>query len=177
MRREGTVWIPDGRARTLLSDCEASLVALEGIPISLYLLHAPDPSRSWRTSLRALARVLDEDLVRHVGLSNVSRVQLEEAAAIVPVTAVEISLSPFDDSRLRDGTAALCAERGITVIAHSPLGGLGAPTRWSAATRWARSRNVAVRLLHRPRSRGCSTSARTSSSSPARGGLRALVRR
>src|SRR5579859_2546890 len=125
IRREGTGWFPDGRARTLLSDCEASLAALDGLPISLYLLHAPDPSRPWTTPLRALARLLDQGLVTHAGLSNVSRVQLEEALAYVPVSAVEISLNPFDDSRLRDGTVALCAERGITVIAHSPLGGPG----------------------------------------------------
>lgn len=140
MRREGTVWIPDGRARTVLSDCEASLVALDGLPISVYLLHAPDPSRPWKTSLRALLRLLDDGLVSRVGLSNVSRAQLEEALASVPVSAVEISLNPFDDSRLRDGTIALCAERGITVIAHSPLGG---PRRARSVARNATLRSVA----------------------------------
>ena len=140
MRREGMAWIPDGRARTLLSDCEASLAALDGLPISVYLLHAPDPSRPWKTSLRALARLLDEGLVSRVGLSNVSRAQLEEAVESVPVSAVEISLNPFDDSRLRDGTIALCAELGITVIAHSPLGG---PRRARSVSRNATLRGVA----------------------------------
>lgn len=143
MRREGTAWIPDGRARTLLSDCEASLVTLDGLPISLYLLHAPDPSTPWATSLRALVRLLDDGLVSRVGLSNVSRGQLEEALGIVPVSAVEISLNPFDDSRLRDGTIALCAEHGITVIAHSPLGG---PRRAPSV-----SRNPTLRSLAEPR--------------------------
>ena len=140
MRREGTTWIPDGRARTVLSDCEASLAALDGLPISVYLLHAPDPSRPWKTSLRALARLLDEELVSRVGLSNVSCAQLEEAVGIVPVSAVEISLSPFDESRLRDGTIALCADLGITVIAHSPLGG---PRRTRSVARNATLRSVA----------------------------------
>ena len=140
MRREGTAWIPDGRARTLLSDCEASLAALDGLPISVYLLHAPDPSRSWRTSLRALVRLLDEGMVTRVGLSNVSRAQLEEAVGSVPVSAVEIALNPFDDSRLRDGTLALCADLGITVIAHSPLGG---PRRAPSVSRNATLRGVA----------------------------------
>ncbi len=123
MRREANAWIPDGRARTIAADCEASLAALEGMPIDLFLLHAPDTSRSWSTALRALAGMLDHGLVARVGLSNVSRAQLEQAFATVPIAAVEISLSPYDDSRLRDGTVALCGERGITVIAHSPLGG------------------------------------------------------
>lgn len=142
MRREGTAWIPDGRARTLLADCEASLAALDGLPISLYLLHAPDPSRPWATSLRALSRLLDGGLVARVGLSNITRAQLEEALAHVPVSAVEISLSPFDDTRLRDGTIALCAERGITVIAHSPLGG---PRRVASVARNKTLRAVADR--------------------------------
>ena len=140
MRREGAAWIPDGRARTLLGDCEASLAALDGLPISVYLLHAPDPSRPWRTSLRALARLLDEGLVPRVGLSNVSRAQLEEAVESVAVSAVEIAVNPFDDSRLRDGTIALCAKLGITVIAHSPLGG---PRRAVSVSRNATLRSVA----------------------------------
>ena len=140
MRREGAAWIPDGRARTLLSDCETSLAALDGLPITLYLLHAPDPSTPWTTSLRALLRLLNEGLVSRVGLSNVTRAQLEEAVGLVPVSAVEISLNPFDDARLRDGTIALCAERGITVIAHSPLGG---PRRARSLSRNATLREVA----------------------------------
>lgn len=142
MRREENAWIPDGRARTIAADCEASLAALEGTPIDLFLLHAPDPSRSWSTALRALGRLLDEGLVARVGLSNVSRAQLDAAVATVPVAAVEIALSTFDDSRLRDGTVALCGERGITVIAHSPLGG---PRRVQALRRNQTLRDVAAR--------------------------------
>src|SRR6185437_14209689 len=68
-------WVPDGRAKAFRSDCEASLEALDGIPIDLYLVHAPDPRTPWRTSVRALARLADEGLVNHVGLANVNRRQ------------------------------------------------------------------------------------------------------
>jgi aryl-alcohol dehydrogenase-like predicted oxidoreductase len=132
MRREGSAWVADGRARTIISDCEESLRALDGIPIDLYLLHAPDPTRPLRTALRALRRLLDEGLVGRVGLANVNVDQLDEAIATVPVTAVEISVSPFDDRCLRDGTVAWCGDRGITAIAHSPLGG---PRRYRALRR------------------------------------------
>jgi len=43
MSRRGGAWVPDGRAKAIRADCEASLAALDGIPIDLYLLHAPDP--------------------------------------------------------------------------------------------------------------------------------------
>ena len=60
MTRAEPGWIPDGRAKAIRADCEASLTALDGLPIDLYLVHAPDPRRPWRTSVRALARLVDE---------------------------------------------------------------------------------------------------------------------
>ena len=123
MSRAGGGWIPDGRAKAIRADCEASLAALDGLPIDLYLIHAPDPRTPWRTSVRALARLADDGVVRHVGLSNVNRDQLDEALELAPVAAVQIALSPFDDRALRGGVLERCAESGIAVIAHSPLGG------------------------------------------------------
>jgi len=124
MARDGGRWLPDGRASRLRADCEASLVALDGLPIDLYLVHAPDPRTPWRTTLRALARLADEGLVRRVGVSNVTRGQLDEALELAPVAAVQLALSPFDDRALRGGVVERCEELGIALLAHSPLGGL-----------------------------------------------------
>ena len=63
MARPGGAWVADGRAKTIRADCEASLAALDGLPIDLYLIHAPDPRTPWRTSVRALARLVDDGLV------------------------------------------------------------------------------------------------------------------
>jgi aryl-alcohol dehydrogenase-like predicted oxidoreductase/predicted kinase len=123
MARTGGAWIPDGRAKAILSDCEASLAELDGLEIDLYLIHAPDPRTPWRTSVRALARLADEGVVRRVGLANVNRTQLDEALELAPVAAVQVALSPFDVRALRGGVVERCEERGIAVIAHSPLGG------------------------------------------------------
>jgi aryl-alcohol dehydrogenase-like predicted oxidoreductase/predicted kinase len=123
MTRPAGAWVPDGRAKAIAADCEASLDALDGLPIDLYLIHAPDPRTPWRTSVRALARLVEHGLVRRVGLANVSRGQLDEAAALAPIAAVQVALSPLDDSAVRSGVLARCAELGVTLIAHSPLGG------------------------------------------------------
>jgi len=123
MSRVGGGWVPDGRAKAILADCDASLAALDGLPIDLYLIHAPDPRTPWRTSVRALARLLEEGLVRRVGLSNVNRRQLDEALELVDVAAVQVALSVQDDRALRGGVVERCAESGVAVIAHSPLGG------------------------------------------------------
>ncbi len=123
MTRPSGAWIPDGRAKAILADCDASLAALDGLAIDLYLIHAPDPRTPWRTSVRALARLLDQQLVSRVGLSNVNRRQLDEAIELAPVAAVEVALTVHDDRALRGGIVERCAELGIAVIAHSPLGG------------------------------------------------------
>jgi aryl-alcohol dehydrogenase-like predicted oxidoreductase len=123
MTRPGGAWVPDGRAKAILADCEASLAALDGLPIDLYLLHAPDPRTPWRTSVRALARLAAEGLVRRVGLANVNRHQLDEALELAPVAAVQVALSPFDDRAIRGGLVERCDELGIALLAHSPLGG------------------------------------------------------
>ncbi len=123
MTREAGGWVPDGRAKAIRADCEASLTALDGLPIDVYLIHAPDPRTPWRTSVRALARLVEEGLVRRVGLSNVSRHQLDEALELTPVAAVEVALSVQDERALRGGVVERCDERGIALIAHSPLGG------------------------------------------------------
>jgi len=123
MSRRGGGWIPDGRAKTIRADCEASLDALGGASIDLYLIHAPDPRTPWRTSVRALQKLLDEGLVKRIGLSNVNLPQLDEALALAPVAAVQLALSVHDDRPARGGVLERCTEHGVALIAHSPLGG------------------------------------------------------
>jgi aryl-alcohol dehydrogenase-like predicted oxidoreductase len=123
MARSDDRWVPDGRARTLRADCEASLEALDGLPIDLYLVHAPDPRTPWRTTMRALAKLADKGLVRRVGVANVNRRQLDEALELAPIAAVQVAVNVYDDRAIRGGVVARCEDRGVTVIAHSPLGG------------------------------------------------------
>jgi len=123
MARTGDAWLPDGRARTIRADCEASLEVLDGLPIDLYLAHAPDPRTPWRTTVRALARLVDDGLVERVGVCNVTRGQLDDALELAPIAAVQVALSPFDDRALRGGVVERCDELGIALVAHSPLGG------------------------------------------------------
>jgi aryl-alcohol dehydrogenase-like predicted oxidoreductase len=123
MTRAGGGWIPDGRVKAILADCEESLNALGGLSIDTYLVHAPDPRTSWRTTVRALNRLLDEGMVRRVGVANVNRRELDEALELAPIAAVQVALSVLDDRALRGGVVTRCEELGIALIAHSPLGG------------------------------------------------------
>ena len=161
MARPAGAWVPDGRAKAIRADCEASLEALDGLPIDLYLLHAPDPRTPWRTSVRALTRLLEDGLVSHVGLANVNRGQLDEALELAPVAAVQVALSVVDDQALRGGVVERCAETGLALIAHSPLGGPRRAPASPAARCSARSPRRTARHPPKSRSRGCSASART----------------
>ena len=123
MRRPEGAWHPDGRASALRADCEASLTALGGVDIDMYLLHAPDPRTPWATSVRALAALVDAGLVRRVGVCNVNRRLLDEALELAPIAAVQVALGAFDDAPWRNGVVERCVALGLTVLAHSPLGG------------------------------------------------------
>src|SRR6185312_4445934 len=115
MTRPEGAWVPDGRAKAIAADCRASIHALGGPPIDLYLIHAPDPRTPWRTSVRALARLVDDGLVRRVGLANVNRRLLDEALELAPVSAVQVAINPYDDRAVRGGVVERCAEHGIAV--------------------------------------------------------------
>jgi aryl-alcohol dehydrogenase-like predicted oxidoreductase len=99
---------------------------LEAEAIDLYQLHRPDPDTPFAASVGALRDLRDEGKIRHVGLSNVTVAQLEEAEAIVPVAAVQNELSLRYLDPLGKGEVDACEERGIPFLAWSPLGGASA---------------------------------------------------
>ncbi|HET6585657.1 MAG TPA: aldo/keto reductase [Nannocystaceae bacterium] len=123
LTRPGGQWVPAGRATHLSAACEASLRALAVERIDLYQLHAPDPRTPMRTSVRALAKLQRDGLVRDLGLCNVTVAQIEEASAEIEIAAVQVELGPFTDAAVRGGVAEHCLRRGIRVLAHRPLGG------------------------------------------------------
>lgn len=121
--RHGYEWALDGSDDHLKAACEASLERLRVDAIDLYQLHWPDPDTPFADSVRALRDLRNAGKVRHVGLSNASVAQLEEAEAIVPIAALQNQLSPAHTAPLRNGEVAACEERGIPFLAWSPLGG------------------------------------------------------
>jgi aryl-alcohol dehydrogenase-like predicted oxidoreductase/histidinol phosphatase-like enzyme/adenylate kinase family enzyme len=124
LRRPGGRWVPDGRAKHLVSACEASLRALGVEGIDLYLLHAPDPKTPLKTSVRALGRLKKAGKARKIGLCNVTLTQLREAQAVADIDAVQVALSLSVDEALRNGLVEFCARHQIQLIAHTPLGGV-----------------------------------------------------
>ncbi|MGQ0642008.1 MAG: aldo/keto reductase [Gemmatimonadaceae bacterium] len=131
MKRPKGAWVADGKAKHLRTACEASLNALGVDAIDLHQLHVVDPKTPFETSVRALAGLHADGLVRRVGLCNVTVGQIKAARAIVEISAVQVSVSPFDEDNLRNGVAQYCRDEGIRLIAYRPLGGVDKVARLS----------------------------------------------
>ena len=112
-------WQPDGRPEHLRASCEGSLRRLRVERIDLYQLHRPDPKVPFAESVGAMAALRDEGKVRHVGLSNVSVSELEQARAIVPIATVQ-NLYNVEDRSAEDVLDA-CTAAGIGFIPWYPL--------------------------------------------------------
>jgi aryl-alcohol dehydrogenase-like predicted oxidoreductase/predicted kinase len=130
LRRDGARWTADGRASHVIEAAVASRERLGGGTLDLHVLHAVDPQVPIATSVRALARLMEEGVARRVGLSNVNRTQVEEALTVCEVSAVEVELGPHHVGPVRGGLVQMCEERGITVLAYRPLGGVVRARKW-----------------------------------------------
>lgn len=114
-------WSLDGSPAHLRPACEASLRALAVDAIDLYQLHRPDPHVPWAESIGALRDLHDVGKVRHVGISNASIAQIDEARAIVPIATVQNEFSP--DFRSSEPELEHCHRHGIAFLPWSPFGG------------------------------------------------------
>jgi aryl-alcohol dehydrogenase-like predicted oxidoreductase len=123
MVRPGGRWERNGRPEHIRQACERSLKALGVSTIDLYQFHAPDANVPFAESVGAFQRLREEGKVRHVGLSNVSVAEIEQAGKLVPIASVQNRLNPFFREAIQDGVVAHCATHGIGFIAYSPVGG------------------------------------------------------
>jgi pyridoxine 4-dehydrogenase len=120
LRRTGPgQWPRDARPERLRECCEASLRRLRRERIDLYQLHSPDPRVPLEDSLGALKELQDEGKIRHIGISNVSREELERARAVVDVVTVQNRYNLTD--RHSEDVLEACERDGIGFIPWFPL--------------------------------------------------------
>jgi aryl-alcohol dehydrogenase-like predicted oxidoreductase len=118
-RNEGGDWIPDGRPAYLRQACEASLRRLRLDRIDLYQLHAVDGQVPIEESVGELARLREEEKVRHVGLSNVGIEELERAREVVPVVSVQNRYNLA--ARHSEDVLEACERDGLAFLPWYPL--------------------------------------------------------
>ncbi|HEX9234916.1 MAG TPA: aldo/keto reductase [Actinomycetota bacterium] len=115
-RPAGTGFKPDQVAKAI----RASLERLGTDHLDLYQLHWPDRSVPLEETWGAMARLQEEGLVRHIGLSNVDRSLVERCLDVHHVDSVqnEFSLLRQDD---RADLLVSLREAGVGYLAYSPL--------------------------------------------------------
>jgi aryl-alcohol dehydrogenase-like predicted oxidoreductase len=111
----------DGRPGHVRGYCEASLARLGVEVIDLYYLHRVDPQVPIADTIGAMAQLVTEGKVRHLGVSEVTPAQLEQAAAVHPISAVQFEWSllwrdPEDD------IVPAARRLGAGLVPYSPLG-------------------------------------------------------
>jgi pyridoxine 4-dehydrogenase len=113
-------WDRDGRPEHLREALEGSLARLRLERIDLYQLHAPDPKVPFVESIGGLAELQRAGKIRHLGVSNVSVAQLEEARRIAPIVSVQNRYNLGD--RGSEDVLAACERLGIAFLPWYPLG-------------------------------------------------------
>ena len=123
LRPRPAAWDPDGLPEHLKRALDGSLKRLKLERIDLYQLHAPDPRVPFADSVGAIADGQRAGKIRHIGVSNVSVGQLEEARRIVTIVSVQNQYN-FEDRSAEDVLKA-CERMGIAFLPWYPLGAGG----------------------------------------------------
>ncbi len=115
---------PCGRPDYLGQQLELSLRHLRLDCIPLYQLHRIDPTVPLADTLGALKDAQSQGKIRHIGLSEVTPEQIEEAQTIVPIVSVQNRYNLFD--RKSEATVRFCEAHNIAVLPWYPMGGSAA---------------------------------------------------
>ncbi len=111
----------DARPEHVRGYCESSLRRLGVEAIDLYYLHRVDPEVPVAETIGAMADLVAEGKVRHLGVSEITVAQLDQAAATHPITAVQFEWSLL--WRESEADIVPAARRlGIGLVPYSPLG-------------------------------------------------------
>ncbi|HEU0071772.1 MAG TPA: aldo/keto reductase [Alphaproteobacteria bacterium] len=112
-------WIPNGDPAYLIAQAKKSLQKLRVERIDLWQLHRIDPRVPAGEQFGAIKQLLDEGLIRHAGLSEVSVADIEAAHKVFPVATVQNRYNLAD--REHEDVLNHCEKHGIGFIPWYPL--------------------------------------------------------
>jgi aryl-alcohol dehydrogenase-like predicted oxidoreductase len=120
----------DGRPENVRACAEASLRRLRVDVIDLYYQHRVDPEVPIEDTVGAMAELVQQGKVRHLGLSEASAASIRRAVAVHPIAALQSEWSLWTrDLELAGGGGAggdtvleVAREHGIGIVPFSPLG-------------------------------------------------------
>ena len=89
--------------------------------LDIVFCHRPDPNTPIEETVGAMARLVEEGKVRHLGLSEASAETVRRAAAVHPIAALQSEYSLWTRD-VEDEILPTCRELGLGFVAYSPLG-------------------------------------------------------
>jgi aryl-alcohol dehydrogenase-like predicted oxidoreductase len=122
-RGENGEWLGvRGDAQYVHEACDASLQRLGVDHIDLYYQHRVDPKTPIEETVGAMAELVAQGKVRHLGLSEAAPDTIRRAHAVHPITALQTEYSLWTRDVEDDGVLDTIRELGIGFVAYSPLG-------------------------------------------------------
>jgi pyridoxine 4-dehydrogenase len=112
-------WPVDGRPQHLRAACDESLQRLQLEQIPLYQFHRPDPKVPFEDSVGALVELKNQGKIRHLGLSNVTEGQLDQAMRLTPIVSVQNRYNPAD--RSSDAMVDRCETESMAFLPWAPI--------------------------------------------------------
>jgi aryl-alcohol dehydrogenase-like predicted oxidoreductase len=119
-REDGRRWV-DNSPEWIREAVEGSLTRLNVERIDLYYMHRRNPDVPIEESVGAMAELVEQGKVAHLGLSEVSAETLRAANEVHPITALQSEWSLFTRG-LEDEIAPAARELGVGIVPYSPLG-------------------------------------------------------
>jgi len=110
-----------GKPEYIRQQCEASLKRLGVDVIDLYYQHRVDPKTPIEETVGAMARLVEEGKVRHLGLSEAAPQTIRRAAKVHRIAALQTEYSLWSRD-CEDDILPVCRELGIGFVAYSPVG-------------------------------------------------------
>lgn len=111
----------NGRPEYVRQSIEGSLRRLRTDHVDLYYLHRLDPGTPIEDTVGAMADLVQEGLVRTLGLSEVNPETLRRANAVHPISALQSEYSLWTRDP-EGGVLDACRELGVGFVPYSPLG-------------------------------------------------------
>ncbi len=111
----------DSSPANIRASVEGSLQRLGIDSIDLYYQHRVDPNTPIEETVGAMAELVKEGKIRHLGLSEAGPETLRRAAAVHPIAALQSEYSLWERG-VEDDILPICEELGIGFVPYSPLG-------------------------------------------------------
>lgn len=126
-------WEPNGKPAHIKARCDEALKNLGADAIDLYQFHRPDPHVPFVDSVGAFKELQDAGKIKHIGLSNVSVLEIELAQSVAKIVSIQNEFSRKTRKAQHDGVLDYTRKHDMAFLPWSPLGGIKAAKGIAAA--------------------------------------------